>query len=79
MTQQDYIATLERDLLELPGQPYSRCQICGRLGITHNMSEKRYSIDTCYVCDCQDCKEKWDAMCEYYYYEHHYNDRVGDE
>lgn len=67
MTQQDYIAMLERDLLELPGQPYSRCQICGRLGITHNMSERSYLMATFYVCDCPDCRQKSDILCEHYY------------
>lgn len=63
----DYIAMLERDLLELPGQPYSRCAICGRLGLTHNMRENTYIAARFHCCDCEECTAAVDRLCAYYY------------
>ncbi len=55
-----YIAKLEQDLLELPGKPYSRCCLCNKLGVTHNMHPK-YSATSEFFC-CDECENKTDRL-----------------
>lgn len=53
-----YIATLERDLLELPGEPYKRCDVCGRLHLTHNLTAVSYNGNEWFICGKSECTDK---------------------
>lgn len=64
----DYVAWLERDLLELPQKPYSRCCVCGEVGYTDMMREKNCMGGQFYCC-CGQCEERADLEFERFYSE----------
>lgn len=63
----EYVKMLEQDLLELPGQPYSRCAACNKIGLTHNMLRREYLGAGFCCCDNEECAGHADELCAYYY------------
>ena len=67
MTTTDYIRTLERDLLELPGNPYVRCVICGQVKVLPATKEMHYMLATFHCCEGGECEFKANMLCGKYY------------
>lgn len=65
-TTNDYISELERDLLELPGEPYARCAICKQVCNTNSMRSKYWLLAKFWCCE-GECEHKADQLCGAYY------------
>jgi hypothetical protein len=67
MTTGDYIKILERDLLELPGQPYVRCAICGQVRNVCATKELHYMLARFHVCEHSECECRANMLLEPYF------------
>lgn len=62
MTLKTYITMLERELLELPGEPYVRCAVCEQVRNVNATKEACFGFARFHYCEHCECQERAEAM-----------------